>query len=150
MKTIQTKEMREVVITTYIAKDGKEFDLKSDCIAYEEALDNELLDRYNAIPRTEANAEDCYLPTWYSSCEQVHIIRIRDEQDAETLTKWVGRYSGDTRKLTADDIGRVVMLVYEEYPNYAMSDYCDVLFYEEDVLKQAQEFWQNVNKAEIA
>ena len=64
MKTIQTKEMREVAITKYISKDGKEFDLKSDCIAHEESLDNELLNRYNAIPRTEAHAEDCYLPTW--------------------------------------------------------------------------------------
>ena len=122
MKTIQTKEMREIVITKYIAKDGKEFDLKSECIAYEEALDNELLDRYNSIPRTEANAEDCYLPAWYNCNDTVHIIRIRNKQDVDTINKWKLEFANDTLNISYDDIGRLVMLAGEDLrgPNTAM------------------------------
>lgn len=140
MKTIQTREIREVVITKYIAKDGKEFDLKSDCIAYEEALDNELLDRYNAIPRTEANAEDCYLPTRYSSNDTVHIIRIRNKQDVDTINKWQLEFANDTLGVSYDDIGRLVMLVYECWGGFEESEYCDVIFYD-DYLKTVQEWY---------
>lgn len=140
MKTIQTKEMREVVITTYIAKDGKEFDLKSDCIAYEEALDNELLDRYNAIPRTEANAEDCYLPAWYNCNDTVHIIRIRNKQDVDTINKWKLEFANDTLNISYDDIGRLAMLVYDEWGGFEDSEYCDVVFYD-DYLKTVQEWY---------
>ena len=140
MKTIQTKEMREVIITTYIAKDGKEFDLKSDCIAHEEALDNELLDRYNAIPRTEAHAEDCYLPTWYNSEDKVHVIRIRNKQDVDTINKWRLEFANDTLNISYDDIGRLVMLVYDEWGGFEESEYCDVIFYD-DYLKTVQEWY---------
>lgn len=140
MKTIQTKEMREVIITTYIAKDGKEFDLKSDCIAHEEALDNELLDRYNAIPRTEAYAEDCYLPTWYNSSDEVHIIRIRNKQDVDTINKWRLELANDTLNISYDDIGRLVMLVYDSWGVFEESEYCDVIFYD-DYLKTVQEWY---------
>lgn len=140
MKTIQTKEMREVIITTYIAKDGKEFDLKSDCIAHEEALDNELLDRYNAIPRTEAYAEDCYLPTWYNSSDEVHIIRIRNKQDVDTINKWRLEFANDTLNISYDDIGRLVMLVYDSWGVFEESEYCDVIFYD-DYLKTVQEWY---------
>lgn len=140
MKTIQTKEMREIVITTYIAKDGKEFDLKSDCIAHEEALDNELLDRYNAIPRTEANAEDCYLPAWYNCNDTVHIIRIRNKQDVDTINKWKLEFANDTLNISYDDIGRLAMLVYDEWGGFEESEYCDVIFYD-DYLKAVQEWY---------
>ena len=140
MKTIQTKEMREVTITTYIAKDGKEFDLRSDCIAHEEALDNELLDRYNAIPRTEAHAEDCYLPAWYNSSHEVHIIRIRNKQDVDTINKWRLEFANDTLNISYDDIGRLVMLVYDEWGGFEESEYCDVVFYD-DYLKTVQEWY---------
>ena len=123
MKIRKRTEVKEVTIKEYVAEDGTVFTSEQDCREYEETMTDSAM---------------------------VHIIRIRDEQDAETITKWAGRYSGNTRKLTADDIGRTVMLVYEEYYNYANSSYWDVLFYEEDILEQAQEFWQNVNKAEIA
>ena len=149
MKIRRRTEIQEVTIKEYVAEDGKVFDTEQACREHEEIMTDSIKVKYDAIPRIEDFAEDCMLPTWYSSGEKVHIIRIRDEQDVDTLTKWVGRYSGDTRKLTANDIGRVVMLVYDEYCHYAMSDYCDVLFYDEDVLKRVQEFWQNVNKAEI-
>ena len=140
MKTIQTKEMREVVITKYIAKDGKEFDLKSECIAYEESLDNELLDRYNAIPRTEAHAEDCYLPTWYTSEDEVHVIRIRNKQDVDTINEWKSQFSNDTIAVSYDDIGRLVMLVYDSWGGFEESEYCDVIFYD-DYLKTVQEWY---------
>ena len=140
MKTIQTKEMREVTITKYIAKDGKEFDLRSDCIAHEEALDNELLDRYNAIPRTEAHAEDCYLPAWYNSSDEVHIIRIRNKQDVDTINKWRLEFANDTLNISYDDIGRLVMLVYDEWGGFEESEYCDVVFYD-DYLKTVQEWY---------
>ena len=149
MKIRKRTEIQQVTINEYVAEDGKVFTSEQDCREYEETMTDSLKVRYDAIPRREEYAEDCMLPTWYDGGAMVHIIRIRDEQDVETLTKWVGRYSGDTRGLATADIGRVVMLVYDEYVNYAQSDYCDVLFYEEDVLKQVQEFWQNVNKAEI-
>ena len=150
MKIRKRTEIQQVIINEYVAEDGKVFTSEQDCREYEETMTDSIKVRYDAIPRREEYAEDCMLPTWYSGGAIVHIIRIRDEQDAETLTKWVGSCSGDTRKLTADDIGRVVMLVYEEYCSYENSAFCDVLFYEEDVLRQAQEFWQNVNKVEIA
>ena len=150
MKIRKRTEVKEVTIKEYVAEDGKVFTSEQDCREYEETMTDSLKVKYDAIPRIEEYAEDCMLPTWYNGGAMVHIVRIRDEQDAETITKWAGRYSGNTRKLTADDIGKVVMLVYEEYYNYANSSYCDVLFYEEDILKQAQEFWQNVNKSEIA
>ena len=140
MKTIQTKEMREVVVTKYIAKDGKEFDLRSDCIAHEEALDNELLDRYNAIPRTEAHAEDCYLPTCYSSEDKVHVIRIRNKQDVDTINKWKLELDNDTLAVSYDDIGRLVMLVYDSWGGFDESEYCDVIFYD-DYLKTVQEWY---------
>ena len=149
MKINMKEELRKVVIKEYVACDGKVFATEQACRKHEEIMTDSIKVKYDAIPRIEDFAEDCMLPTWYSSGEKVHIIRIRDEQDVETLTKWVGRYSGDTRKLTTADIGRVVMLVYDEYCDYAKSDYCDVLFYEEDVLKRVQEFWQNISKAEI-
>lgn len=140
MKTIQTKEMREVVITKYIAKDGKEFDLKSECIAYEESLDNELLDRYNEIPRTEALVEDCYLPAWYNRSDEVHIIRIRNKQDVDTINKWRLEFANDTLNISYDDIGRLVMLVYDEWGGFEESEYCDVVFYD-DYLKTVQEWY---------
>lgn len=140
MKTIQTKEMREVVITKYIAKDGKEFDLKPECIAYEESLDSELLDRYNEIPRTEALVEDCYLPTWYNSRDEVHIIRIRNKQDVDTISKWRLEFANDTLNISYDDIGRLVMLVYDEWGEFEESEYCDVVFYD-DYLKTVQEWY---------
>ena len=140
MKTIQTKEMREVVITKYISKDGKEFDLKSDCIAHEEALDNELLNRYNAIPRIEAHAEYCYLPAWYNSSDEVHIIRIRNKQDVDTINKWRLEFANDTLNISYDDIGRLVMLVYDEWGGFEESEYCDVVFYD-DYLKTVQEWY---------
>ena len=151
MKTIQTKEMREVVITTYIAKDGKEFDLKSDCIAYEEALDNELLDRYNAIPRRESYAVDLTLPTWYDTCDRVHIIKVRDAQDVETINAWVDRWEDNPnrRTLAENDIGRTILLVYEEYYGYEKSEFCDVIFYEEDILKDVQRALDYINGVEI-
>ena len=140
MKTIQTKEMREVVITKYISKDGKEFDLKSDCIAHEEALDNELLNRYNAIPRIEAHAEYCYLPTWYSSEDEVHVIRIRNKQDVDTINEWKSQFSNDTIAVSYDGIGRLVMLVYDSWGGFVESEYCDVIFYD-DYLKTVQEWY---------
>lgn len=140
MKTIQTKEMREVIVTTYIAKDGKEFDLKSECIAYEESLDNELLNRYNAIPRTESTAENCYLPAWYSSDDRVHIIRIRNSQDVDTINKWKLEFANDTLTVSYDDIGRLVMLVYDEWGSFEESEYFDVVFFD-DHLKAVQEWY---------
>jgi len=140
MKTIQAKEMREVVITKYISKDGKEFDLKSDCIAHEEALDKELLNRYNAIPRTEALVDDCYLPTWYNRGDEVHIIRIRNKQDVDTINKWRLEFANDILNISYDDIGRLVMLVYDEWGGFEESEYCDVVFYD-DYLKTVQEWY---------
>ena len=147
MKTIQTKEMREIVITKYISKDGKEFDLKSDCIAHEEALDNELLDRYNAIPRRESYAVDLALPTWYDSCDRVHIIKVRDAQDVETINAWVDRWEDNPNRriLTENDIGRTILLVYEEYCSYDKSEICDVIFYEEDILRDVQRALDYIN-----
>lgn len=149
MKINSRTEMREVTIKEYIAEDGKVFDTEQACREHEEMMADNLKARYDAIPRREEYAESCMLPTWYASDSIVHIIRVRNEQDVQTVNEWVELYDNDTRGLTTSDIGRVVMLVYEEYYSYENSAFCDVLFYEEDVLKQAQEFWQNISKAEI-
>ena len=140
MKIRRRTEIQEVTIKEYVAEDGKVFTSEQDCREYEETMTDSLKVRYDAIPRREEYAEDCMLPTWYSGGAMVHIIRIRDEQDVETLTKWVGRYSGDTRGLTTADIGRLVMLVYDEWGGFEESEYCDVVFYD-DYLKTVQEWY---------
>ena len=149
MKIRKRTEIQQVIINEYVAEDGKVFTSEQDCREYEETMTDSLKARYDAIPRREEYAESCMLPTWYVSDSIVHIIRVRNEQDVQTVNEWVELYDNDTRGLTTSDIGRVVMLVYEEYYSYENSAFCDVLFYEEDVLKQAQEFWQNISKAEI-
>ena len=151
MKTIQTKEMREVVITTYIAKDGKVFATEQGCLDHEESLKDTLKKKYDAIPRRESYAVDLALPTWYDSCDRVHIIKVRDAQDVETINAWVDRWEDNPnrRTLTADDIGRTILLVYEEYYGYEKSEFCDVVFYEEDILRDVQRALDYINGVEI-
>ena len=147
MKTIQTKEMREIVITTYIAKDGKVFATEQACLDHEASLKDSLKMKYDSIPRRESYAVDLALPTWYDSCDKVHIIKVRDAQDVETINAWVDRWEDNPnrRTLTADDIGRTILLVYEEYYGYEKSEFCDVIFYEEDILRDVQRALDYIN-----
>ena len=147
MKTIQTKEMREVVITKYIAKDGKEFATEQGCLDHEASLKDILKVKYDAIPRRESYAVDLALPTWYDSCDRVHIIKVRDAQDVETINAWVDRWEDNPnrRTLTENDIGRTILLVYEEYYGYEKSEFCDVVFYEEDILRDVQRALDYIN-----
>ena len=151
MKTIQTKEMREVVITKYIAKDGKVFATEQSCLDHEESLKDTLKVKYDAIPRRESYAVDLALPTWYDSCDRVHIIKVRDAQDVETINAWVDRWGDNPNRriLTENDIGRTILLVYEEYYGYENSEICDVVFYEEDILKDVQRALDYINGVEI-
>ena len=147
MKIRKRTEVKEVTIKEYVAEDGKVFATEQACLEHEESLKDILKAKYDAIPRRESYAVDLALPTWYDSCDRVHIIKIRDAQDVETINAWVDRWEDNPNRriLTADDIGRTILLVYEEYYGYENSEFCDVVFYEEDILKDVQRALDYIN-----
>ena len=42
-------------------------------------------------------------------------------------------------------LGRTILLVYEEYYGYENSEFCDVVFYEEDILRDVQRALDYIN-----
>ena len=144
MKINSRTEMREVTIKEYIAEDGKVFDTEQACLDYEESL---LKMKYDAIPRRESYAVDLALPTWYDSCDKVHIIKVRDTQDVETINAWVDRWEDNPniRTLKENDIGRTILLVYDKYYGCEKSEFCDLVFYEEDIFRDVQRALDYIN-----
>lgn len=147
MKINSRTEMREVTIKEYIAEDGKVFATEQACLDHEESLKDTIKMKYDAIPRRESYAVDLALPTWYDSCDRVHIIKVRDAQDVETINAWVDRWEDNPniRTLKAADIGRTILLVYEGYYGYEKSEFCDLIFYEEDILRDVQRALDYIN-----
>ena len=70
-----------------------------------------------------------------------------DAQDVETINAWVDRWEDNPNRktLTENDIGRTILLVYEEYYGYEKSEFCDVVFYEEDILRDVQRALDYIN-----
>ena len=147
MKIRRRTEIQEVTIKEYVAEDGKVFATEQGCLDHEESLKDSLKMKYDAIPRRESYAVDLALPTWYDSCDRVHIIKVRDAQDVETINAWVDRWEDNPnrRTLIEKDIGRTILLVYEEYYGYEKSEFCDVVFYEEDILRDVQRALDYIN-----
>ena len=147
MKIRKRTELKQVTINEYVAYDGKVFATEQGCIDHEASLKDILKMKYDAIPRRESYAVDLALPTWYDSCDRVHIIKIRDAQDVETINAWVDRWEDNPNRktLTENDIGRTILLVYEEYYGYENSEICDVIFYEEDILRDVQRALDYIN-----
>ena len=147
MKIRRRTEIQQVAINEYVAEDGKVFTSEQDCREYEETMTDSLKVRYDAIPRRESYAMDLALPTWYDSCDKVHIIKVRDAQDVETINAWVDRWEDNPNRriLTENDIGRTILLVYEEDYGYENSEICDVIFYEEDILRDVQRALDYIN-----
>ena len=147
MKINMKEELRKVVIKEYVACDGKVFATEQGCLDHEESLKDILQIKYDAIPRRESCAVYLALPAWYNSCDRVHIIKVRDAQDVETINAWVDRWEDNPnrRALTENDIGRTILLVYEEYYGYEKSEFCDVVFYEEDILRDVQRALDYIN-----
>ena len=147
MKINMREELRKVVIKEYVACDGKAFATEQGCLDHEASLKDTLKKKYDAIPRRESYAVDLALPTQYVPCDRVHIIKIRDAQDIETINAWVDRWEENvnSRILTESDIGRTILLVYEEYHGYEKSEFCDVVFYEEDILSDVQRALDYIN-----
>ena len=147
MKINMKEELRKVVIKEYVACDGKVFATEQACLDHEASLKDTLKMKYDAIPRRESYAVDLALPTWYDSCDRVHIIKVRDAQDVETINSWVDRWEDNPNRiiLTENDIGRTILLVYEEYYGYEKSEFCDVIFYEEDILRDVQRALDYIN-----
>lgn len=147
MKINMKEELRKVIIKEYVACDGKVFATEQGCLDHEASLKDILKAKYDAIPRRESYAVDLALPAWYDSCDRVHIIKLRDAQDVETINAWVDRWEDNPnrRTLTENDIGRTILLVYEEYYGYENSEICDVVFYEEDILRDVQRALDYIN-----
>lgn len=146
MKINTKEELRKVVIKEYVACDGKVFATEQGCLDHEESLKDSLKMKYDAIPRRESYAVDLALPTWYDPCDRVHIIKVRDAQDVETINAWVDRWEENLniRRLKENDIGRTILLVYEKY-GYEKSEFCDVVFYEEDIFRDVQRALDYIN-----
>ena len=58
----------------------------------------------------------------------------------DTINKWKLEFANDTLNISYDDIGRLVMLVYDAWGGFEDSEYCDVIFYD-DYLKTVQEWY---------
>ena len=151
MKINRRTEIRKVTVIEYIAEDGKAFATEQACLDHEASLKDILKMKYDAIPRRESYAVDLALPTWYGSCDKVHIIKVRDAHDVETINAWVDRWEDNPNRktLTENDIGRTILLVYEEYYGYENSEFCDVIFYEEDILRDVHRALDYINGVEI-
>ena len=149
MKINTREELRKVVIKEYVACDGKVFATEQGCLDHEASLKDSLKMKYDAIPRRESYAVDLALP-YFDTCDRVHIIKVRDAQDVETINAWVYRWGDNpNRTLAADDIGRTILLVYEDYSGYENSEFCEVIFYEEDILRDVQRALDYINGVEI-
>ena len=146
MKINMKEELRRVVIKEYVACDGKVFATEQGCLDHEESLKDSLKMKYDAIPRRESYAVDLALP-YFDSCDKVHIIKVRDAQDIEIINAWVDRWEDNPnrRTLIEKDIGRTILLVYEDYRGYENSEFCEVIFYEEDILRDVQRALDYIN-----
>ena len=146
MKINMKEELRKVVIKEYVACDGKVFATEQGCLDHEASLKDILKVKYDAIPRRESYAVDLALP-YFDSCDKVHIIKVRDAQDIEIINAWVDRWEDNPnrRTLIEKDIGRTILLVYEDYRGYENSDFCEVIFYEEDILRDVQRALDYIN-----
>ena len=138
--------MQQVTIKEYVAEDGKVFATEQGCLDHEESLKDSLKIKYDAIPRRESYAVDLALP-YFDSCDKVHIIKVRDAQDIETINAWVDRWGDNPNRriLTENDIGRTILLVYEDYRGYENSEFCEEIFYEEDILRDVQRALDYIN-----
>ena len=150
MKINMREELKKITIKEYVACDGKVFATEQGCLDHEASLKDILKAKYDAIPRRESYAVDLALP-YFDTCDRVHIIKVRDAQDVETINAWVDRWGDNPnrRTLTAEDIGRTILLVYEEYSGYENSEICEVIFYEEDILRDVQRALDYINGVEI-
>ena len=146
MRINMREELRKVVIKEYVACDGKVFATEQGCLDHEASLKDILKAKYDAIPRRESYAVDLALP-YFDTCDRVHIIKVRDAQDVETINAWVDRWEDNPNRriLTENDIGRTILLVYEEYYGYENSEFCEVIFYKEDILRDVQRALDYIN-----
>ena len=125
---------KTIEVKYYVAEDGTVFQTERECREYEQDFDRiDLVHRYNAIPMRTYSAEYItFLPCMYRSDDIVHIMRVRDQEDLNTLNEWFSReriiyYRNE---LKAEDIGKVIVLVYtDDYDrDYEESNNIDCYF----------------------
>ena len=82
MKIINKAKM--ITVKKYEATDGKEFDIESECLQYENTL-NQRINEAKAIPSV-----DCYIPftNWYIDADESKIYILHNEDEYNKLEDW--------------------------------------------------------------
>ena len=119
MKMIQ-KETK-IYTDVYVSVDGKEFDNKVDCEAWEKSYKGTLEASWKLIPKKEVSDSDLGIP-WSSDDHECYVIKPKTLDEIVLINAYISSvcYDGST-KLTTEHIGKLVLL------NFGYDrDYCSI------------------------